>query len=165
MARIIIALGSNLADPPAAVTKGWDRVVDVLDLRQPRISRIHISTAAEQSVGPDFANAVGLGETSLGPRQALACLHRIETGFGRDRVREGKHGDRPLDLDLIDYDGKRMDEPKLMLPHPALARRDFVLVPLLEIAPEFIDARSGQSARQLVEDLADHHLVSTHEPG
>jgi 2-amino-4-hydroxy-6-hydroxymethyldihydropteridine diphosphokinase len=165
VARIIIALGSNLADPPANVSLGWQRVVEALELQAPRLSRIHISTAAEQADGPDFANAVGLGDTSVAPRQVLACLHRIERRFGRDRGREGKHGNRPLDLDLIDYDGQRMDSPELMLPHPALSRRDFVLAPLLEVAPEFVDARSGQPAKRLLQDVDNNHLVGIQSPG
>ncbi len=164
MARIIIALGSNLAAPPATVSLGWKHVVEALQLQAPRLSRIHTSTAAEQATGPDFANAVGLGDTSIAPRQVLACLHRIERGFGRDRVREGRHGNRPLDLDLIDYDGQRMDSPELMLPHPALSRRDFVLVPLLEVAPEFVDARSGRLAKRLLQDVVDHHIVGIQSP-
>ena len=163
MARIIVALGANLAEPTTAVHLGWRCVVQALGLQSDKLSSVYRSRAAEGAQGPDFANAVGVGQTALSPHGVLTALHDVEARFGRDRQREGHHGNRPLDLDLIDYDGQRHDDSKLMLPHPALARRDFVLIPLMEVAPTFIDVRTGRSARELTNELTEHHLLDKDE--
>ncbi|MGH6704335.1 MAG: 2-amino-4-hydroxy-6-hydroxymethyldihydropteridine diphosphokinase, partial [Bradyrhizobium sp.] len=75
-------------------------------------------------------------ETSLDPHALLFALHRIEQKFGRDRSRERRWGPRTLDLDLIAYDDVSLQTPELTLPHPRLFERAFVLVPLVEIAPD-----------------------------
>jgi len=153
MARILVALGSNLADPPATLPLAWQAVCAGLSLAAARCSRTVVSEPAEGAGGSPFCNAVGVGDTHLGPYEALAVLHRIERAFGRDRQQEGHHGARPLDLDLLDLDGMFLDDPDLQLPHPRLAQRAFVLAPLLEIAPEFVDMRSGHSAGALLARL------------
>lgn len=153
LARLLIALGSNLADPAAALQLGWRCAVDALRLRRPQLSRIYRSAPAEGALGDDFANAVGVGYTNRSPEWVLAHLQRIETAFGRDRAYEAAGHRRPLDLDLLDQDGRRLDRPDLQLPHPRLGHREFVLRPLLEIAPDFVDARLGERASDLLARL------------
>jgi 2-amino-4-hydroxy-6-hydroxymethyldihydropteridine diphosphokinase len=153
MPRAIIALGSNLADPPAAVLLGWQAACTMAGLRQPMLSRLHQSAPAEGATGGPFTNAVGVGECALSARALLDVLQQVERAFGRDRQREGFHGARPLDLDLIDLGGQRLDAPELTLPHPRLAQRAFVLEPLREVAPDFVDARSGRSVIALCRAL------------
>ncbi len=77
----------------------------------------------------------------------MALLHRTETSFGRQRAK--KNAPRTLDLDLIDYDG-RVEEGPPVLPHPRLADRAFVLVPLADIAPDWRHPKSGQSIAELI---------------
>ena len=149
MARVVIALGSNLADPHAAVVLGWQAVCAMARLRDARCSPVHATAPAEEAAGPRFANAVGVAHCRLSPRTLLAVLHRVERAFGRDRDREGHHGARPLDLDLLDVDGMLLDAPDLQLPHPRLAQRRFVLAPLREVAPDFVDRRSGHPVDEL----------------
>lgn len=134
--RWIIALGSNLAGREHALELGWRAVVAVLGLRDARLSAVVRSDPAEQAGGGEFANAVGVGWCRLSPLQGLARLQRIETAFGRDRRREGFHGARPLDLDVIDVGGLRLDHPRLSLPHPRWPLRPFVVAPLTEVCPE-----------------------------
>ena len=144
MGRAIIALGSNLADPAAAVLLGWQAVCSMAGLRQPRLSRLHVSAPAEGAGGGAFVNAVGVADSPLAARPLWQILQQVEQAFGRDRAREGFRGARPLDLDLIDWAGARCDDPDLQLPHPRLAGRAFVLQPLAELVPDFRDARSGR---------------------
>ena len=160
MQRIVIALGSNLRAPVAAVTQGWAVVCQRLELRAPRLSQIVRSAPAEGARGNLFANAVGIGDTDLQPLEALALLQAIEQDFGRDRAREGHHGPRTLDLDLIDLGGVRIDSAALSLPHPRLGGRDFVLAPLAELAPEFIDVRSGRSVGALLASLPRRWIIA-----
>lgn len=149
MARAVIALGSNLADPPAAVMLGWRSVCTMAGLVDAKLSRLHASAPAEGADGDTFCNAVGVGECALSARDLLAVLQRIELAFGRDRAREGFHGARPLDLDLIDLGGLQLDDRDLQLPHPRLDQRSFVLAPLAEVAPDFVDTRSGRRLAEL----------------
>lgn len=114
----------------------------LLPLEQAQLSSIHFTDPAEGAVGPPFANAVGIGWSETEPLEGLAVFQRIERAFGRDRLAEGFHGARPLDLDVIDVGGLLLAGPLLTLPHPRWAQRPFVVLPLNEVCPEF--ARGGQ---------------------
>lgn len=153
MARVLIALGSNVADPGAAVALAWHAVGTQLELRDAVCSDLVVSAPAEGAGGGPFVNAVGKGECELDPFEILRILQQIEAAFGRDRLREGFHGARPLDLDLLDHAGRVLDSPALTLPHPRLHQRLFVLQPLAQIAPDFVDARTGRSLARLLADL------------
>lgn len=148
-----IALGANLSDPAATLPRAWQAVIVALSLDHPKLSPVYRSAPAEAATGPDFANAVGVGFCSLAPREVLARLHAIEARFGRDRAAEGHHGSRPLDLDLLAMAELREDSPTLALPHPRIAQRDFVLRPLLDLRPDWIEPRSGQRADVLLAAL------------
>jgi 2-amino-4-hydroxy-6-hydroxymethyldihydropteridine diphosphokinase len=93
---------------------------------------------------PAFVNACILTETALTPRALLDLCLAVETSLGRRR--EEKWGPRVIDLDVLDVDGRRIDEPGLILPHPHLAERAFVLVPLAEIEPDRVVA--GATVRE-----------------
>jgi 2-amino-4-hydroxy-6-hydroxymethyldihydropteridine diphosphokinase len=153
MPRVLIALGANLGDAERHVRAGWRAAVGLLALRNPLLSQMFHSAPAEGVGGGRFVNAVGVGETSLSPHAVLCLLLAIERSLGRDRQREGPSRARALDLDLVDWHGMRLDDPQLQLPHPRLAQRDFVLRPLAEVAPDFVDVRTGQSIAQLLARL------------
>lgn len=153
VARILVALGSNRADPLAAVPLGWRAVVVGLQARSAHLSGLWRTPPAEGATGGPFVNAVGSAEVDHGPMAVLAFLQRVEGAFGRDRRTEGFHGARPLDLDLLDWAGLRLQTPDLVLPHPRLHQRPFVLLPLAEIAPDFVDPRTGLTAAALLANL------------
>jgi 2-amino-4-hydroxy-6-hydroxymethyldihydropteridine diphosphokinase len=92
--------------------------------------------------------------TALSPRDLLEALRRLERAAGRPEER-ARWSPRVLDLDLLLFDAVEIDEPGLVVPHPGLALRRFVLVPLAEIAPGAVDPRSGRSARELLATLDD----------
>lgn len=137
--RWIIALGSNLADSDAALALGWRATVALIPLQEPLLSPVWRTEPAEGAGGGEFANAVGIGWSEADPLEGLEILQRIESSFGRDRSKEGFHGARPLDLDVIDVGGVRMDHPRLTLPHPRWRQRPFVAGPLGQVCPAFLE--------------------------
>jgi 2-amino-4-hydroxy-6-hydroxymethyldihydropteridine diphosphokinase len=132
--RWIIALGSNVADPSAALDLAWQACVAALDLDAPQLSALHHTAPAEQASGPLFVNAVGVGYSPRDPQQGLADLHAIESAFGRDRPREGFAA-------------------PLQLPHPRWHLRPFVVLPLAEVAPDLLDPH-GRTAADLARAMS-----------
>lgn len=98
-----------------------------------------------------FLNGAALMETELTPRQLLDVLHEIEADL--DRVRLIRWGPRTIDLDIVFYEDRIIDEEDLHIPHADFANRMFVLGPVCEIAPDLVDPRSGKTVRQLYEEL------------
>ena len=94
---------------------------------------------------PDFLNLVVAGSTLLTPKDLLKRLQAIETAFGRDRSQERFKGPRTLDIDILLYGNDVITSHDLIIPHPGLTERAFVLVPLLEIAPQLRHPSGGES--------------------
>jgi 2-amino-4-hydroxy-6-hydroxymethyldihydropteridine diphosphokinase len=155
MPTAYIGLGANLpssAGPPSAtLANAVTRLASMgrVTARSSLYSTEPVGFAAQ----PRFLNAVVALETELSPRALLEALLSIEREFGRDRTSGIANGPRTLDLDLLIYDIWSINEPGLEVPHPRLAERAFVLVPLTEIAPQAIDTRSGLTVSQLLEGL------------
>jgi 2-amino-4-hydroxy-6-hydroxymethyldihydropteridine diphosphokinase len=103
---------------------------------------------------PRFVNAVVALETALAPEELLKALLAIEQEFGRDRTAGFANGPRTLDLDILLFADMRISGPGLVIPHPRLAERAFVLIPLCEIAPMTVDAGSGRTVSQLLDNLS-----------
>jgi 2-amino-4-hydroxy-6-hydroxymethyldihydropteridine diphosphokinase len=100
---------------------------------------------------PRFLNAAAVGECALAPRDLLDALLAVELAFGRERPYAG--APRTLDLDLILYDGAIISEPGLVVPHPRFRDRRFVLEPLVEIAPDWIDPVTQLTVATLLKRL------------
>ena len=133
-----IAMGSNLGDRQRAIAGGLDAIAKLESTSITACSTI-IET---DPVGPGeqgvYLNAVVHISTALVPRELLNKLMAIEACFGRDRSEGVRWGSRTLDLDILVYGDRVIDEPGLMIPHPRMHTRDFVLIPLCEIAPEIM---------------------------
>lgn len=131
-----VGLGANLGDAAATVA-GAIRALDRLpSTRLVRASGLYRTRAWGVSDQADFINAVALVLTGLEPQALLAALLGLEREAGRDRSVGERWGPRSLDLDLLLYGDRVIDEPGLHVPHPHLHERAFVLVPLVEIAPQ-----------------------------
>jgi 2-amino-4-hydroxy-6-hydroxymethyldihydropteridine diphosphokinase len=135
-AEAILALGGNLGD----VRETFDQAVDLL-CRDGRVKiRVQSSDFRTPAWGVEdqdpFINRCIIVDTDLEPRTLLGRALAVERTLGRDRSHERRWGPRPIDIDVLCYDGLAIDEPGLTLPHPRWWQRAFVLVPLAEIAPE-----------------------------
>lgn len=155
METAYIGMGANLpsrAGEPAATLAAAVKRLERLG-RVTRRSRLYSTAPVGFQEQPRFVNAVVELETELAPRALLAALLEIEREFGRERAQEQTNGPRTLDLDILMYGDLRIDEADLQVPHPRLAERAFVLVPLNEIAPRAVDARSGNTVGELLQRL------------
>ena len=118
-----------------------------------RLSRIYETRPLYVEDQPLYLNAVGEAWSALEPHQMLARLQQIEVDFGRNRSVEVRRGPRTLDLDILLCSDLVIDTPDLVVPHPFLAERLFVLVPLLELALDCADPRSGRPYREARAEL------------
>ena len=130
-----IGLGSNLGDREATLREGLRRLGALEGIEVASVSTFRETDPVGKLDQPRFLNAAAALETSLPPRELLACLLEVERGLGRDRAAEERWGARTIDLDLLLYGDETIDVPGLEVPHPRLAERAFVLEPLLELDP------------------------------
>jgi 2-amino-4-hydroxy-6-hydroxymethyldihydropteridine diphosphokinase len=145
MENVYIGLGSNLADPHAQVEAGIHALAKLPKTRLVTRSRLYRSAPWRRADQPDFVNAAAVVETDLSPRELLDHLLEIERAAGRER--DGtRWGPRVLDLDILLFGDRHIDEPGLHVPHPHLHERAFVLVPLAEIAPGMVIPGYGRIA-------------------
>lgn len=146
-----IALGGNLGDAKAAVGAAMNQIANLPDTRLVAKSSL-FCTAPIEATGPDFINAVVAVQTQLNAHDLLLNLQRIEALSGRDRPY--RHAPRTLDLDLLLYGTARIDSAPLVVPHPRMFQRAFVLWPLAEIAPDQVTpAQLAAVAAQRIERL------------
>ena len=144
--KIAIALGSNLGDRDAQMRGAIAVLLPVLS--QLRVSSFY-ETEPVGVTGPQpmFLNAAAIGESQLSAPAILDVLLAIEQGFGRDHPYQ--YAPRTLDLDLILYGETIINPPDLTVPHPRFRERQFVLEPLNEVAPDWIDPVTGQTVAEL----------------
>ncbi|HEV2188165.1 MAG TPA: 2-amino-4-hydroxy-6-hydroxymethyldihydropteridine diphosphokinase [Stellaceae bacterium] len=152
---ILLGIGSNLPHPPAASPR---ETAAAAVAALPRIgvcvvaqSSWYASEPVPASDQPWFVNGVAIVATALNPETLLSRMLDLETEFGR--IRGVPNASRTLDLDLLDYDALLIDTPTLILPHPRMHLRRFVLEPLREVAPGWRHPRFDLSAVGLLDRL------------
>jgi 2-amino-4-hydroxy-6-hydroxymethyldihydropteridine diphosphokinase len=152
---ILIGIGSNLAAPgfasPRDTANAAVAALPALGIAVLRRSRWYLSEPVPPSDQPWYVNAVAGVEARLDPSALLAALLALEARFGRRRG--AANAARTLDLDLLDYDGRECAGERLVLPHPRLQERRFVLAPLAEIAPVWRHPRLAMTAGELLQLL------------
>ena len=176
ISRYLVAVGSNRffgeLSPRKVVEAGVDRLAAKLG-RPLRLSRLFATPCVPAGAGPDYVNAALELRCGLGPEDLLAALHAVEAEF--DRQRTGRWASRTLDLDLLAADALVLPDPethdawralpseqqrieapdRLILPHPRLQDRGFVLVPLADVAPDWRHPRLGQTVQEMLATLPD----------
>jgi 2-amino-4-hydroxy-6-hydroxymethyldihydropteridine diphosphokinase len=136
MAEALLGLGGNVGDVRATLARAIAALCDGEEVRLLARSADYRTPPWGIEDQPAFVNACIAVETRLPPRALLERAQAIELALGRARVKEQRWGPRAIDIDLIAYDDLTVDEPGLELPHPRTLERAFVLVPLMEIAPD-----------------------------
>lgn len=133
MATVYIALGSNLGDRAETLQAAVGRIGRFLDVT--RTSSVYETDPVGGPDQPRYLNAVVGGTTDLSPSQLLTALQVVEDEFGRERP--VRNAPRTLDLDILLYDDLVVNQPDIIIPHPRMHERWFVLVPLAEVASDF----------------------------
>ena len=138
--RVYLGLGSNLGNKERIVRKTIDKIGERVG------AVVAVST---------FCNAAIAVDTDLSPEEVLFTVQEIERELGSKKHREGdgSYVDRLIDIDLLDYDGLVLDTHSLVLPHPYMHKRTFVMTPLAEIAPQWVHPVLGKTATELLKGL------------
>ncbi len=148
MERVFLSLGSNLGDR----RKNLDQAVFRLSaiFVDTAVSHVYETDPQEIVDQPRFLNMVFAGSTAVGAVPLLRAIHQIEKDLGRDRERETPKGPRTIDIDVLLYGSEvRVAEP-LVLPHPRMRERQFVLVPLTELVPDLRDPQTGEPYAEIL---------------
>ncbi|WP_417733826.1 2-amino-4-hydroxy-6-hydroxymethyldihydropteridine diphosphokinase [Roseovarius sp.] len=172
--QCLIAIGGNMPSAVGGPAETLRAALDMLRREGADVvasSGLYSTPCFPAGVGPDYVNGAAVLDFAGGARDVLALLHRVEAAFGRERVR--RWGQRTLDLDLIAVGNQVLPDPEtfaiwhdlapevqttaapdqLILPHPRMQDRAFVLVPLADVAPEWVHPVLGKSVRQMLEAL------------
>lgn len=149
-ARVLLALGSNVGDRLQNLRAAVAQIGRVLDVE--RVSRVYESAPVGYQEQPDFLNLVLRARTELEPLALFARLQEIERGLGRER--SFRNAPRTIDIDILSYDDCVLSSEQLTIPHPRMLERAFVILPLLEVAPDFRHpVQQGQSIKELAATL------------
>jgi len=159
--RAYIGLGSNLDEPLAQVRRALAALMTLPRSRRVAHSSLYRSRPLGPGGQPDYINAVAAVDTELSPEALLAELQRLERAQGRRRDGE-RWGPRTLDLDILLFGDTVMSGPDLVIPHPGLQEREFVLYPLQEIAPG-LRLPDGSTLADWVGRCPDNGLVRLEE--
>lgn len=152
--KVWVGLGSNLGDSRSILQQAWktlgqDQSMDLIALSHP-----YLTSPVGMESENFFLNAVGVLSTSFGAEKLLTFLQQVERGFGRNKkTGTGGYQDRLLDLDILYYGDQVLSHSNLVVPHPHIAGRLFVLAPLTEIDPDHRDPVTGMSAKNMYDEL------------
>ena len=149
--KAFVGLGSNLGEREVMIRQALEALSKLPQTTLVKASSLYDTEPVGEVDQPNFLNAVAQIDTELTPRQLLWNLFLIEKRLGR--VRTHRWGPRTIDLDLLLYGGLVIEEPDLTVPHSELARRSFVLVPLVELDPLLVHPVSGDTLVHLLSRL------------
>ena len=156
MSLVYIGLGSNLSDPKAQIISALNKLKQLANCSVAEVSSLYFSRPMGPQDQPDYMNAVLALNTSLNPTELLDQLQNIENSAGRVR-KDNRWGARILDLDILLFDEIVINTERLVVPHYGLKLREFVLLPLVEIAPKLF-LPDGTNVLQLANQIEKNGL-------
>lgn len=153
MEKIVLGLGSNVGNSLEYLRKA----VAALSLftKNVRISSVYKTKPQDYTAQDDFLNMVFTADYDGTPESLLAQTQKIERQNGRDRTKQITKGPRTLDIDILLFGERTVQTLQLTVPHPAMKKRQFVLIPLLEVLPDYAEPISKVSYRYFLDELAD----------
>lgn len=155
-------MGSNLGDSMALLQGAWQALGNVEGIVLDGLSSPYMTAPVDMTSQHWFTNAVGRLKVALSPLELLKVLLAVEASFGRKRSEKVfGYQDRSLDLDMLYYGEVVMDLPELILPHPRIADRLFVLVPFVELEPDFRDCLSAETISSMERRLRERMAPTT----
>jgi 2-amino-4-hydroxy-6-hydroxymethyldihydropteridine diphosphokinase len=146
---VYIALGTNLGDREENLKSARSALQPTIQIS--KVSSIYETAPWGVLDQPDFLNQVLIGQTKLEPIDLLSFLKELEEKLGR--VPGIRFGPRLIDMDILFYDELVLENEKLVIPHPRIEERAFVLIPLVELSPELIHPKSGKLIQSLADDI------------
>src|SRR5262249_8659651 len=161
MNPVYLAFGSNLGDREEYLRAGM-RGLSARGINIIRCASLYSTEPLEILDQPWFLNTVLVAGTDFGPDELLRTCMEVEKE--NNRLRDQSKSPRTLDIDIIFYGNRIIETPNLVVPHPSFVARRFVLVPLAEIAADFIDPRTGKTVQQLLQICPDRSSVVLHAP-
>ena len=148
-----IGLGANMDDRAGHLRRALQRLEAAGEVRVVAVSPVYETAARIVEDQPDFLNACAKVETTLPADKLMKRMLEVERSLGRRRRRD--KGARKIDLDLLLYEDSKIEEPELTVPHPGLAERGFVLVPLADIAPQLVPPGLKRTVSELRDACTD----------
>lgn len=159
MAIAYLGLGSNKGDRVGFIQQATSLLGATNDIKIIRTSSLYETQPWLEKETAWFVNAVIEIKTALSPQELLAECLRIEEQLGRNRELEGRFGDRTIDIDILFYDKEIINEENLQIPHKYFHQRAFILVPMLELNPDFIHPELNKNITELHEELENPEMV------
>jgi len=147
--EVILGLGTNMGNRKQNLKKAVKLLSEKIEIK--KVSAVYETDPVGYTEQPLFLNMVAAGNTALKPTELLKYLKDIEGSMGR--IPSFANAPRPIDIDILFYDEKLVNRKDLVIPHPRLTVRAFVLVPLADIAPDLIHPGNGRKIRSLLTDL------------
>lgn len=153
--EVVLSLGGNKGDREKLLFRAIELLNDHFQLI--KVSKIYQTAAWGGVANGDFLNQLALISTELNPEEVLEIIQEIEKDLGRTR---GEHwGDRTMDIDILYFGAKAITTDRLIIPHPFIAERKFILIPLAEILPDKIHPQTGKSSMVMLSDCQDQSEV------
>ena len=160
MAKAYLGLGSNIGDRESNIRQALKLLS--AQVRIERVSSIYETEPQGFLDQPPFLNAVCQISTELSPEELLGLVKGIEKGMGR--IYSFPNSPRPIDIDILFYQDRILDSPHLVVPHPRLTQRAFVLVPLAEICPHLIHPQNGRKVSDLLQGVSQEGVKLWSKP-
>lgn len=151
MERVFFSLGSNLGNRQQNIQKAYAALCPIIE--QAKLSSIFETKPMYFLNQPLFLNAVMCGHTNMADKRLLVYIQGIERDLGRDRTKEQKNGPRTIDIDILLIGNQVITTADLVIPHPRMTERNFVLVPLLELEPDLRNPLNGKLFKKYLKDL------------